>query len=121
MLVASAQLFHSANPRRAAVRLQAVEPIKGVGWPQLQGMLDELPVFTLANEEGQPLQFKIGEKSLAIFYADVEAAKTQLANAQKQSPDITCDLMPVGLGSAFKLSCESKAMVVPGIAELIAW
>ena len=91
----------------------------------LQSSLDNVPLFTVGNEEGQPLQYQVGsggaEKKVAIFFADVEAAKKQLADAQSQNPDLkSYDLVPVGLGSAYKLSCDGKAMVVPGLPELVA-
>ena len=79
-----------------------------------------MPVFTVANEEGKPLQYEIGEKPLAVFYADVNAAKMENTAAQRQYPDLGCDIIPVGLGSAYKLSVEGKAMIVPGIADLKA-
>lgn len=40
--------------------------------PALLDALDELPVFTLASAEGQPLKFQVGARHLAVFYADVE-------------------------------------------------
>ena len=62
-----------------------------------------------------------GGAPLAIFYADVEAAKTELATAQKENEALReCDIIPVGLGCAFKLSTDSKAMIVPGRGELTA-
>lgn len=116
--------------RRAASSPWMAGPLEGDGWAQLLGALDKLPVFSVANSEGQPLQYQVGEKSLALFYADIEAAKAQLAAAQDENPELCpalgpgqpgcCDLIPVGLGSAFKLSCDGKAMVVPGLAELQA-
>ena len=102
-------------------RLEATaNPSESEGWPQLQEMLDKLPVFTVANEGGQPLQYQVDGKPLAIFYADVEAGKSQLAIEQEKYPDLGCDLIPVGLGNAYKLSCDGKGMVVPGIGELQA-
>jgi len=100
--------------------LSATDLFESAGWPQLQTSLDKLPVFTVANGEGQPLQYEVGEKPLAVFYAEVEAAKKELAQSQAQFPDLGCDLIPVGLGSAYKLSCEGKAMVVPSLADLVA-
>lgn len=50
----------------------------------------------------------------------MEAAKTQLATAQDQFPELECDLIPVGLGSAYKLSCTGKAILVPSVAALLA-
>lgn len=84
--------------------------------------LDKLPVFTVANPEGKPLQFKIGGKPMSIFYADIEAAKTRLAETKRANTDPTfaCDLVTVSLGSAYELSCAGKAMIVPGLADLKA-
>lgn len=84
--------------------------------------LNALPVFAIANSDKKPLQFKLGlgEQQMAIFYADVEAAKAQLATTKKSSPNLGCDLITVGLGTAHRLSCEGKAMVVPSEAELRA-
>lgn len=85
---------------------------------EITAALDKLPVFTLANRENQPLQLKIGSREMPVFYADVAAAKLQLAATRKQVPE--SDLIAVGLGSAYALSCEGKATIVPGLADLIA-
>ena len=90
------------------------------GWKPLQKQLDALPVFTVANEQGSPLQYEVDGKQCALFYADVEAAKKELANAQAQYPDLGCDLIPVGLGNVFLLTCEGKATLIPGVTELTA-
>jgi len=108
-----------ASTRWASPQLAAAE-FESEGWRQLQGKLDQLPVFTVANAEGQPLQYEINQRPLAVFYADVEAAKKELAAAQSQYPELSCDLIPVGLGSAYKLSCDGSAMVVPSLASLQA-
>ena len=94
--------------------------MSSAGWPALKEALDKLPVFTVANEEGKPLEYEVDGKQSAIFYADVEAAKNELKAAQGQYPDLNCDLIPVGLGTAFPLTCEGKATLVPGMAELQA-
>ena len=87
-------------------------------WQSLSAQLDQLPVFTVANAEGQPLQYEIDGKPKALFYADIEAAKKELEAAQGMYPDIGCDLIPVGVGSAYKLSCEGKAELLPSVATL---
>lgn len=92
----------------------------GPGWERLQPALDQLPVFTVANEEGQPLQYEVDGKPVAIFYSDVEAAKQELVAAREQYPSLGCDLIPIGLGGVYKLCCEDKAVLVPGAAELTA-
>ena len=86
------------------------------GWPPLQRLLDELPVFAVADEEGTPVQYDVDGESMAIFYADVLEA----AAAVREVPDLDYDLVPVGLGAAYALSCEGKAALVPGATELTA-
>ena len=66
--------------------------------------LDRLPAFCVANKEGQPLQYEINGKPAAAAFADVDAAKAELAAARAEAAaDDECDLIPVGLGQAFKL------------------
>ena len=96
----------------------ASSPIEAPGWATLQKSLDTLPVFTVANNKGAPLEYEIDGKPQALFYADVEAAKKELAQAQSNFPDLECDLIPVGLGSAYALSCQEKAMILPGVNDL---
>ena len=115
---------HYQTTRRVASppRLEANGLFESAGWPSLQGTLDELPVFTVANGEGQPLEYTTagpkGERQLAIFYIDVEAAMKQTTAAKAQFPDLGCDIISTGLGFAFKLSSEGGALIVPGVAEL---
>ena len=75
-------------------------------------------MFTVANEEGKPLQYEVDGKPMAIFYADVAAAKKQFDAASANHPE--CDIVPVGLGAAYALSCSGKASLVPGMTELTA-
>ena len=117
--------YTTTTTTTTAARRVATSPrmaLEGDGWAQLQAALDKLPVFSVANPEGQPLQYQVGQQTLALFYADIDAAKAQLAAAQDQNPEQMkgCDLVPVGLGNAFKLSSDGKAMIVPGLAELQA-
>jgi len=121
-LISSQIVPIASNNRRTSPRLEASSPSSGATdpfeeYPELLGALDELPVFTLANAEGQPLKFQVGQRIIAVFYADVEAAKVELA---KLDQDLGCDLLTVGLGSAYRLACNDKGMVVPGLAELRA-
>ena len=89
-------------------------------WPSIQGQLDALPVFTVANEDEKPLQYQVNGQPMAIFYADLLAAKKALDDAAGQNPDLNCDLISVGLGAAYTLSCQGKASLVPGVTELTA-
>jgi len=108
--------------RASIIRLSAAaDLLSGPGWQALKTELDRLPVFTVANERGQPLEFEIdGRDKQAVFYADVRAAQIELAKAQDAFPDLGCDLIPVGLGSAYALSCEGKAVVLPATEDLVA-
>ena len=114
-LLSAASLVPPTGVRHASPRMQAT-----VLSDELQSALDSLPVFTVANGEGQPLQYQIGQQKGAVFYADVDAAKTQLAAESKAYPDLECDLINVGLGSAYKLAAENKGLIVPGIEQLVA-
>jgi hypothetical protein len=98
--------------------LALASPMDSPGWATLQKSLDVMPVFTVANSQGAPLEYEVDGKPQALFYADVEAAKKELSQAQGNFPELECDLIPVGLGSAYALSCQGKAMILPGVAEL---
>jgi len=100
--------------------MTATNPCESAGWPSLQAALDKVPVFTIANGEGQPLQYQVGDRKLAIMYADVVAATKESVTAREQYPDLGSDIVPVGLGVAYKLASSGEAMVVPGMAELLA-
>lgn len=81
-----------------------------------------MPVFTVANAEGQPLQYETAGStvaSVAIFYTDVAAATEQYVAAREKFPDLGCDIVSVGLGSAYKLASGGKAVLVPGVADLM--
>jgi hypothetical protein len=111
----------STRPR-CAIAASDISPaiFQQDNWPALAASLDQLPVFTVANAEGQPLQYEIDGNPLAMFYVDVEAAKKELESAQQEYPTLGCDLIPVGVGSAFKLTCEGKAALLPSEADLAA-
>ena len=125
LLSPSVALSPTALPRRlrvlplAAASVPSPKPAASLtdspGWPALQRMLDALPVFAVANEEGQPVQYTLDGETKALFYADVSEAA---ATAKEQFPELKCDLLPIGLGQAYLLCCEGKADLVPGTTEL---
>ena len=41
--------------------------VSAAGWPRVKALLDRLPVFTVANEQGQPLQYEADGKPLALL------------------------------------------------------
>ena len=81
-------------------------------WPALLSSLNRLPSFTVANERGQPLEYEApGGTPLAMFYADVHAAQAELVDARKMYPELDCGVIPVGVGTAFRLASEGKALL----------
>lgn len=107
-------------PRTLAPRATAPD-FEGKAWAVLSSQLDGLPVFTVADIEGRPLQYEVDGQSKAMFYADVDAAKMELEQARTKFPEMDgLDLIPVGVGSAYKLSYEDKAVVLPSTADLTA-
>jgi len=113
----SALLLAAAPPRaRDCYAFAALDGNKG--WEKLKLQLDRIPTFTVANSEGQPLQYEIDGSPYALFYADIEEAQVELEASRKQYPDLGCDLIPVGLGSAYQLNEDKQAKLIPGTAEL---
>lgn len=115
--------FRAAPPRSARTgtpALSSTSVFDSASWPELETELNRLPVFTVANQEGQPLQYEVAGQPMALFYADLEAAKKELETAKSQFPELECDLIPFGVGSAYKLTCEGSAALLPSVADLTA-
>jgi hypothetical protein len=89
-------------------------------WPSIQAQLDALPVFSVGNTDGKPLQYQVNGQPMAVFYADIAAAKSELDAVKAQNSGLACDLVTVGLGSAYALCLAGKASLLPGVAELMA-
>ena len=87
--------------------------VSAAGWPRVKALLDRLPVFTVANEQGQPLQYEADGKPLALLYADVDAAKSELKSAKEEHPTLGLDIVPMGLGEAFQLHRKGDAVLIP--------
>ena len=94
--------------------------LQSAGWPGVKDILNQLPTFCVANAEGQPLQYEADGKPLAMFYTCVDAAKAELADAKKEYPDLDLDIIPMGLGEAFRLARSGAAVLVPSARSLLA-
>jgi len=97
------------------------------GWPPIKKELDLLPVFTVANEKGQPLQYTVGSgTALPFFFVDVDAAQAELAKAKADSQisDMEgmekVDIIPYPLGQAFELMENDKAIIIPSQTSIEA-
>lgn len=66
------------------------------GWEAIREELDQVPIFAVANAEGQPLKYSIqlakknddGDDTFEVplFYTHVEDALKELKTAQKNTP-----------------------------------
>lgn len=89
--------------------------------------LDELPVFTLANEFGVPLRYATqpgdaasgasapNTDELEAFFVDAAMASAELTRVHTRFPDRTINVLPVGLGRALSRTLEpdSYARLIP--------
>lgn len=82
-------------------------------WDPLRESLNTVPAFACTNDQGQPLQYQVGESPLAFFYLDVDAAKSELEKAKKEVPDLTLNLTPFPLGEVFEMGAKKLALIVP--------
>ena len=96
-------LFRTARFSSAGIPKQGSQEglFQTDGWEAIKKELDLIPVFTCANEAGQPLEYEIREKPSALFFTDIHAAKAELKDAQSKGGEV--DLIPVPLGMAFEL------------------
>ena len=97
----------------------AEELFASAGWPAIKKDLDELPVFTVASDKGQPLQYSVGGSAMPFFFVDLDAAREELLKAKADSniSDMEgmegIDVIPFPLGDAFMMMETGKAVVVP--------
>lgn len=74
------------------------------GWEPIQRDLDQLPVFTCANEQGKPLAYTIETTSSDVaftvpcFYCDVDDAQEELRKARENTGLSNLDLIPFPMG-----------------------
>lgn len=87
-------------------------------WGPIKQELDHVPVFSCANEQGQPMQYQIGEKPLAFFFCDIEAAKEDLQKANAETKVDGLQVLPFPLGEAFEMGAKQLAAVIPSVGAL---
>jgi hypothetical protein len=94
-LLSSEQAYKNANDLFASK-----------GWEPIQRDLDELPVFTCANEQGKPLAYTIETTSSDVatftvpcFYCDVDDAQEELRKARENTGLSNLDLIPFPMGT----------------------
>ena len=116
---ADTHLSSSASDEASGSTGSADELFASAGWPAIKKDLDELPVFTVANKKGQPLQYSVGGSAMPFFFVDLDAAREELLKAKADSniSDMEgmegIDIIPFPLGDAFMMMETGKAVVVP--------
>ena len=84
------------------------------GWGAIERELDEVPIFSVANAEGEPLKYRIEKKDDAfevpVFYTHVEDALRELDKAKENTPSLKgIDINPYPLGGIFRMWAEDTA------------
>ena len=82
-------------------------------WDPIKNDLNMVPVFACTNDQGQPLQYNVGEGPLAFFFLDIAAAKDELQKAKEDTKMEGLNLVPFPLGEVFEMAAKKMALVVP--------
>jgi hypothetical protein len=112
------------NRRSSVIVAAAEEPgsaedlFASEGWQPIKEDLNQLPVFTVATKEGNPLAYEIETKgktfSVPCFFCDIEEARKELEDTKQKSGSMErIDLVPFPLGQAFELWAKDEAVIVP--------
>ena len=89
----------------------------GDAWRVTMQELNAAPVFAFTSEEGNILQ---NGQELVLFFADIDHALLELTTARMDRPEMSINLLPVGLGTAYAAVSKKKAIFVPGPGEVAA-
>jgi len=95
------------------------ELLKSEAWNVIKQDMNAVPMFTCANEQGQPLQYEVNGQPVPFFYVDVDAAAKELEIA-REATKLELDLVPFPLGEVFEKAMEEKALMIPSQAALMA-
>ncbi len=82
-------------------------------WGPIKKELDHVPVFSCANDQGQPLQYTLGGKAVAFFFCDVGAAKDELEKAKTETKIESLSILPFPLGEIFEMGAKNMAVIIP--------
>jgi hypothetical protein len=83
------------------------------GWESIKLELDQVPVFSVANAEGQPIKYRIEKKDetfeVPLFYTHVADALAELEKAKDNNPLPGMDINPYPLGDIFEMWAKDSA------------
>jgi hypothetical protein len=94
-------------------------------WTPIKKDLDEVPVFTVATQEGNPLAYEVQvledetSRTLPFFYCDVAEALAELEGARNNTDMEGLDILPFPLGQAFQLWATDEAVLIPSKAAIL--
>mmetsp|Transcript_15675 Transcript_15675/g.27238 ORF Transcript_15675/g.27238 Transcript_15675/m.27238 type:complete len:279 (+) Transcript_15675:184-1020(+) len=93
------------------------------GWKNIADDLDKVPLFSVATAEGIPVAYQVtlnDDKTFSVpfFFCDVDEALGELETAKSINSNPEMRLVPFPLGTAFKLWCTDKAVIVPSKASI---
>ena len=110
-------VFNRVHPLCAEEGGSANDLFASEGWKPIEKDLNQVPVFTVATAEGNPLAYQIDVKgqsyTLPFFYCDVSAAVRELEASRKNTEMEEIDIIPFPLGTAFKLWARDQAVIIP--------
>ncbi len=100
LLTPSTEAFLSTTPFHATSSTTSLkssnELFESPGWAAIRDELDQVPIFAVANAEGQPLKYSVqlakktddGKDTFEVplFYTHVEDALKELESAKENSP-----------------------------------
>lgn len=94
------------------------------GWESIKVELDQVPVFAVANEEGNPIKYRIEKKDssfeVPLFYTHVSDALQELEKAKENTPLPGMDINPFPLGGIFEMWAKDTAVIVPNKKSIIS-
>jgi len=104
--------------------IQPNELFDSPGWGAIEQELDQVPVFAVANADGQPIKYRIERKDdsfdIPFFYTHVEDALQELEKAKENSPTLKgMDINPYPLGGIFRMWATDAAVIVPNKRSII--
>lgn len=89
------------------------ELFDSAGWESIKLELDQVPVFSVANAEGQPIKYRIEKKDetfeVPLFYTHVSDALAELDKAKANAPLPGMDINPYPLGDIFEMWAKDSA------------
>ena len=113
---------HQTNTQLKATGPSSVEELLSTpsAWDPIKQELDHVPVFSCANDKGQPLEYNVGGKPIAFFFCDINAAKSELQKAQAETDVQGLNLLPFPLGEVFEMGGKEMAAIIPSAEALEA-